>query len=44
MMNVRESFGICSQQDVLFDTLTVEEHLEFYAEVTLNFLDTVYIV
>ncbi len=27
---VRQSFGVCPQHDILFDTLTVREHLEFY--------------
>ena len=27
---VRESLGLCPQHDVLFDNLTVEEHLEFF--------------
>ncbi|KAH3872038.1 phospholipid-transporting ATPase ABCA3-like isoform X2 [Dreissena polymorpha] len=29
--NVRSSLGLCPQHDVLFDTLTVEEHLTFFA-------------
>ncbi|KAJ8301077.1 hypothetical protein KUTeg_020064 [Tegillarca granosa] len=28
---VRESIGLCPQHNILFDTLTVEEHLDFYA-------------
>ena len=31
--NVRSSLGLCPQHDVLFDTLTVEEHLKFFAKV-----------
>ena len=31
---VRESLGLCPQHDVLFDTLTVHEHLEFFAKVS----------
>ncbi len=31
--NVRKSLGICPQHDVLFDSLTVNEHLQFFAEV-----------
>ncbi len=27
---IRQSFGVCPQHDILFDTLTVREHLEFY--------------
>eukprot|EP00045_Choanoeca_perplexa_P016896 m.234753 g.234753 ORF g.234753 m.234753 type:complete len:1739 (-) comp17391_c0_seq2:66-5282(-) len=29
---VRNSLGICPQHDVLFDTLTVEEHLRFFCK------------
>ena len=28
---IRDSFGICPQQNVLFDRLTVKEHLEFFS-------------
>ncbi len=28
----RKSIGVCSQQDVLFDLLTVREHVELWAE------------
>ncbi|XP_061179443.1 phospholipid-transporting ATPase ABCA3-like [Saccostrea echinata] len=28
--SVRESLGMCPQHDILFDSLTVKEHLEFY--------------
>lgn len=31
--NVRSSLGLCPQHDVLFDTMTVEEHLTFFAKV-----------
>ncbi|XP_041362406.1 phospholipid-transporting ATPase ABCA3-like [Gigantopelta aegis] len=30
--NVRQSLGLCPQHDVLFDTLTVEEHLIFFSK------------
>lgn len=33
MVKIRESLGLCPQHDVLFDTLTVKEHLTFYARV-----------
>ena len=33
--NVRESLGLCPQHDVLFDTMTVEEHLIFFAKVRM---------
>ncbi|CAD5111485.1 DgyrCDS794 [Dimorphilus gyrociliatus] len=29
--SVRSSLGLCPQHDILFDNLTVEEHLEFFA-------------
>jgi ABC-type multidrug transport system ATPase subunit len=28
--DVRNTFGVCPQHDILFDSLTVREHLEFY--------------
>jgi len=31
--SVRSSLGLCPQHDILFDTLTVEEHLYFFAKV-----------
>lgn len=34
--NVRSSLGLCPQHDVLFDTMTVEEHLIFFAKVWIN--------
>ena len=34
MKHVRSSLGLCPQHDVLFDTLTVHEHLTFYARVS----------
>ena len=34
MDDVRGSLGLCPQHDVLFDTLTVKEHLEFFATVS----------
>ncbi|KAJ8317951.1 hypothetical protein KUTeg_003042 [Tegillarca granosa] len=30
--NVRSSLGLCPQHDILFDSLTVEEHLTFFAK------------
>ena len=32
MDEIRNSLGICPQYNVLFDDLTVEEHLWFYAK------------
>ena len=31
---VRENLGLCPQHDVLFDVLTVKEHLEFFGRVS----------
>lgn len=31
MASVRSSLGLCPQHNILFDELTVEEHLEFYS-------------
>ena len=31
MENVRQSLGLCPQHNVLFDRLTVKEHLNFFA-------------
>ena len=36
MSKVRGSLGMCPQHDVLFDTLTVEEHLYFYGRVRIS--------
>ena len=30
MDSIRENMGLCPQHDILFDRLTVEEHLEFF--------------
>lgn len=32
---IRQSLGLCPQHDVLFDDLTVREHLLFYAQVPI---------
>lgn len=34
MVQIRRSLGLCPQHDVLFDNLTVAEHLYFYAQVS----------
>ena len=31
--NVRKTLGLCPQHNILFDQLTVEEHLRFFAKV-----------
>ncbi len=33
MEGVRRSLGLCPQHDVLFDELTVDEHIQFFCEV-----------
>ena len=33
MKQIRQSLGLCPQHDILFDKLTVLEHLYFFAEV-----------
>lgn len=33
MDNIRQSLGLCPQFNILFDVLTVEEHLQFFSEV-----------
>ena len=33
---VRRSLGLCPQHNILWDTLTVEEHLRFFAQVTAD--------
>lgn len=38
MALIRRSLGLCPQHDVLFDNLTVREHLLFYAQVTFILL------
>lgn len=30
---VRSSLGLCPQHNILFDALTVKEHLQFFAQV-----------
>ena len=40
ILNVRQSLGLCPQHNILFDTLTIKEHLEFYAKVC-TFIDNV---
>lgn len=34
MVQIRKSLGLCPQHDILFDDLTVAEHLYFYAQVS----------
>jgi len=33
MARIREDVGFCPQHDILFETMTVEEHLTFFATV-----------
>ena len=34
--SVRESLGLCPQHNILFGSLSVQEHLEFFAKVTMS--------
>ena len=36
MDSIRESLGLCPQHNVLFDRLTVEEHLEFFSALKVS--------
>lgn len=38
MVQIRKSLGLCPQQDLLFNYLTVSEHLYFYCMVTKDML------
>ena len=40
--NVHSSLGLCPQHDILFDTMTVEEHLTFFALVSVGLIMPVY--
>ena len=33
MDEIRKSLGLCPQRDILYDLLTVEEHLKFIAKI-----------
>jgi len=37
MVNIRKNLGLCPQHNVLFDTLTVHEHLTFFAKVNTGY-------
>lgn len=37
MHEIRQMIGVCPQQDVLFDLLSVKEHLQFFAAVKVEF-------
>lgn len=44
IQNVRKSLGLCPQHNILFDTLTVEEHLQFFSQVqTLHCEDALFL-
>lgn len=38
MDDIRKNIGLCPQHNILFDILTVEEHLIFFAKVLYSFL------
>ena len=40
MNEIRRLTGICPQHDVLFDELTPEEHLKFYARIRVGYCET----
>ena len=40
MNEIRKLTGICPQHDVLFDELTPEEHLKFYARIRVGYCET----
>ena len=33
---IRRSLGVCTQQDLLFPKLTVQEHIEFYSQLKVR--------
>lgn len=37
MDQIRESLGLCPQHNVLFDRLTVKEHLEFFLALKVGY-------
>lgn len=39
MHEIRQMIGVCPQQDVLFDLLTVKEHLQFFASIKVTIID-----
>ena len=41
MLQIRKSMGWCPQHDILYDNLTVAEHLHFYAQVSQWVIDLV---
>lgn len=41
MLQIRKSMGWCPQHDILYDNLTVAEHLYFYAQVSQWVIDLV---
>ena len=41
MVLIRKSLGLCPQHDVLFDHMTVEEHLYFYSGVIFDKSDSI---
>ena len=36
MKEIRKSFGVCPQHDILLDNLTPKEHLEFFARIRVS--------
>jgi len=44
MVKIRENIGLCPQHNVLFDTMTIEEHLLFFAKVYILQYELAYTV
>jgi len=42
MEAIRESLGLCPQHNVLFDRLTVKEHLEFFINLKVQIREVIY--
>ncbi|XP_077618904.1 ATP-binding cassette sub-family A member 17-like [Crocuta crocuta] len=43
MVEIRKSMGWCPQHDILFDDLTVAEHLSFYAQLPSQFISVIHV-
>ena len=41
MDKIRDSLGLCPQHNVLFDRLTVKEHLKFFISLKVAYFSTV---
>ncbi len=43
MSRIRDDLGICPQHNVLFDRLTVKEHLDFFIRLKVILYDCIYL-